>query len=654
MKTTQILTFALLLFSLTAYNQVNKAIKVENFSSKEDFEIAQNYYFQGNDYYDDGIEWYDKALENYKKVHELIQDNAELNYKMGVCYYYANDHFHALEHYNKAYQLDPKVDELLMYRIAEAFQFKLQFEEAIKHYQKFIDTVEGTDAPTWKDKATRKIEECENGKELIKNFVGGLVVNLKKVNSKYMDHSPLVSADDKTMFFTSRRPTSIPEDVDPQGRSYEDVYIATKDENGNWQDAVNIGDPINTRNHDATIGLSADGKTLYIYDGKHNNGDILISKLEGDKWTTPVALPDPINTKYQENAISFTPDNKWAYFVSNRPGGVGQKDIWRAESDGKGGFKNAKALSNTINTKFNEQAVFISSDGKTMYFSSEGHKTMGGFDIFKSALNASGEWDEPQNIGYPVNTAGDDVFFVTSSDGTRAYFSSQKLNSLGEQDVYMYVFAESDQDEEAENIVIRGNVKDEKTGKSLPAVLTFTDTKTNEVIKVKSDPQTGEFLASVPKGKNYALNITSNGYTMLSESINPNDNQNKNFVLNLDMNQNSECKPIELQNVWFGFDKIELLPESHGELNQLAEFLKGCDNYMVEIGGYASSDGDYKYNVKLSKRRAEAVAAYLYTKGVNQASVKTVGYGPENPIGNNKTKAGRLKNRRVEFKLINK
>ncbi len=650
MKTTISTVIAVILFNIASIAQTNVDFKAENFKSKEDFDKAIKYLYTGDDYYDDGVDWYDKALENYLKAEELNPNNAELNFKMGICYYYANNNFKSLEFYKKAYKLDSLVSNIILYRIGQGYQFRLQFKKAIGYYNHFKSDYNGKDKKLWLADADKRIQECNDGKDLIKNFVGGMVVNIQKVNSKYIDHSPVITADEKTLFFTSRRPTSDPKDVDEYGRSYEDIYVAHKNDKGIWGKAENIGPPINTKYHDATIAVSPDGKKLYIYVGRKNGGDIYMSEFKDTAWSVPVALPAPINTKYQETAISFSPDNKLVYFVSDRPNGVGEKDIWVADVTEKGKYKNPRVLSTKINTIYNERTVFIHPDGKTMYFSSEGHKTMGGFDIFKSTKDENGEWGEPVNIGYPVNTTGDDVGFVTSADNKRGYFSAIKLNSKGEQDIYMYVFPEKS--EENDFIVIRGTVRDDNSKKPIPASIVFTDTESGEKISIKTDPKTGEFLASVPKGKDYAVSVNSDGYVLYSESINPQSNSSKDFLLSMDMNSLGACKPIVLENIWFDFDKSKLRPKSFAELDELVKFINGCDQYNVEIDGYTCNAGDKTYNNLLSQRRAQSVVDYLISKGIDKQRLTAKGFGPENPIADNTTHAGRIKNRRVEFKLV--
>ncbi len=648
MKTILLALIIFILLSINSIAQVNVEFKKENFESKEDYDKALNYLFSGDDYFDDGIDKYSFALENYEKAAELNPNNALLNYKIGVCYYYANDNFKSLQFYNKAYQLDSLVNDIILYRIGQGYQFRLQFNKAVEYYNQFFSKYTGKEKKEWQEAAKKRIQECADGKDLIKNFVGGMVVNIKNVNSKYIDHSPLITNDEQTLFFTSRRPSADFVDVDEAGRAYENIYIAKKNEKGIWQEAINIGAPISSKNNNATIGLSPDGHKLYIYYGRKNNGDIYVSEFKDSAWSVPSALPAPINTKYQETAISFSPDGKLVYFVSNRPNGIGEKDIWVADITKDGKYENAKPLSATINTIYNERAVFVHPDGKTMYFSSEGHKTMGGFDIFKSTKDEKGEWGVPENIGYPINTAGDDVFFVPSLDNKRAYFSSLKLNSKGEQDIYMYVFPEL---AEKNLIVIKGTIRDESTKKIIPANIIFKN-EAGKKLEIKSDPETGEYSVSIPKNKNYELSVESLGYTTLEESINPHADETKDFLLSMKGEVLSNCKPIVLENIWFDFDKSNLKSASFNELDSLAAFLSTCTRYNVEIGGHTCTAGSKSYNYFLSKKRAQSVVDYLIKKGVDAKRLTSQGYGPDKPISDNSTRAGRIKNRRVEFKLI--
>ncbi len=729
-------TFLAIIYTFLAlgiFAQENVEFERKSFNSKDDYEKAVQYLIQGDEYFADDLEWYNLALQNYLKADSLNPNNAELKFKIGVCYYITHEAFKALNYYKKAYALDSNVSPFLYYRMGQGHQFRLQFDRAIKNYQKFAQVYNGDNKEEWIERNEKRIKECRDSKDLIRNPMGGLVLNIKRINSEYMDHSPVITEDEKTIFFTSRRPKS-EKDIDEYGRSYEDIYVAEKNDKGIWMEAKNIGTVVNTDNHDATIGVSFDGKTLYTYQGEHKGGDIFVAHKEGDTWTKPKPMPKPINSKYHEVAISFFPDGKTAYFVSDRPGGHGKKDIWETKLQADGSYSDPVPLSDVINTPYNERSVFIHKSGKIMYFSSEGHKTMGGYDIFRTEMDDEGNWMEPVNMGYPINTPGDDVTFVTSPDDKRGYFASLKLNSKGEYDIYTYIFPEKDA--ARNNILLKGTVLDENTNQPLPGKLIFTNDETGEEFEVYADEdgrystwlpkgvshsikvgykdypevydavtlnrdmtkdfylnknaivevpfkgrikdsdtkedltgkilltdiETGEtkeinvddakkgFTIYLPKDHTYSVQVLSDGYAMLSESITTSTNEEKIFWLS----KKSACEPIVLKNVWFDYDKDVLRPASYPELNHLANFLKDCGDYQVEISGHTCTMGTHEYNVDLSQRRANSVVKYLTEKGVDKDIVSAKGYAFDKPLASNDTELGRQKNRRTEFRLIQK
>jgi len=641
---------SILVFSLTSiFAQKNVEFEIQNFETKADYDTARYYYYSGDDYYEDGVEWYGLAIKDYLKANKLNPNNAILNYKIGTCYDNMNNSFLALKYYNKAYKLNPNVNPVVLYKIAQGYQYRLQLKKAESTYNQFISEYKKSDKKDWEDFVKKRIKECHTANKLLKNFVGGMVVNLKGVNSKFDDHSPLVTLDENTMYFTSRRLKGNHGNVDAQGQAFEDIYVARKSKNGVWQKPKNLGDIINTKNHDATIGLFPNEDRLYIYKGKLNKGDIWITKKTKEGWTEPEALPAPINSKYQETAISFSPNGKTVYFVTNRPNGVGKKDIWKAEVKEDGTFVNAHALDTTINTPEDERSVFLQQDGKTMYFSSKGHEGMGGFDIFRSTLDSNGKWGKPVNMGYPINTMDNDVCFITSKNGERGYFSSVKMNGLGGQDVYMYVFPEKE-DKTLANV--KGNITDAESLKPILAHIVVTDIKTKKVIAdVNTDSRSGAFKLKLPKNKDLNIAIHAENYAFLSQTINLKKDEQKNFSLTLNT-ENSICKAIVLENVWFDFDKANLKEISFAELNQLVDYLNKCNQYNVEIGGHTCDMGSKAYNDALSLRRAQSIVNYLIKKGVDKKRLVVKGYGFSKPLVPNTSKTNRIKNRRVEFKLI--
>lgn len=686
------------LFFLSS-NIVQSQVVTDADSKLENVEDPMVYIDKGDMYYSKGGEWLELALKEYLKVKDYVSDKAESNYKIAFCYFKTNNLFESQKYFNKAYRIDSNVTPDILYRMGQGAQFKLQFDEAIAYFNRFKQNYPEKNKIRWVEETAKRIVECETGQALLANFTEGLVVNTSSVNSPYVEHSPMISNDGNTLYFTSRRPTEDHKDKDEYGRYYENIFVSKKDENGIWQDAENIGNYINSNDNNATVGLSPDNHEIYIYYGRENGGDIYVSSFNDSVWSKPEALPEPINSRYQETAISFSPNKDKVYFVSDRPNGNGGKDIWVATLNEKGKYSEVKALSTNINTVYDERAVFIDSHGTTMYFSSEGHKTMGGFDIFKSTLDANGHWGAPENIGYPVNTPGDDVFYVTSADNKRAYFSSIKLNTNGEHDIYSHVFSEEDVEEDVEEdsddglvevkeeddlddhmdknkgdnsvrskeeltdsdhlvkeegldlLKMEGFVKDQSSKEPILAAFVFTNSKTGEAIRLQSDVN-GAYKTELLKNNDYNVVVIAEGYSSYETSINLQDNKGQDIFLTMKEEVAADCKPMVLENIQFDFGKAIIHENFYEELNQLAVFLENCSQYKIEINGYTCNMGPSEYNRSLSIRRAESILRYLSDKGIKKEQMKLTGYGEEGPIGDNDTFEGKIKNRRVEFKLV--
>ncbi|MGB4665343.1 MAG: OmpA family protein, partial [Bacteroidales bacterium] len=490
-------------------------------------------------------------------------------------------------------------------------------------------------------------------------------------------YAPVISADEAMLIFTSRRPTNIGGLRDPMtGKFFEDIYIAYLEEWGNWL-LTQPGAPLNGQYHDAAIGLSPDGQTLYLYKGD-NGGDIYVSYLKGRNWTIPEALPSPINTKYHESSASLGPDGRTLYFVSDRPGGIGGRDIWFSRKDNSGYWSSPINLSD-INTPYDEEGVFIHPDGKTLYFSSKGHNTMGGYDIFRTVYDGK-KWSKPVNLGYPINTPDDDLYFVLSASGVHAYISSSRKGTLGDQDIFMITYmiakpvmpssevnllawrAQPSQDLKFENLIgesspslilWKGKVMDE-VGTPLEAQIILTDNETGEQLAVfTSNSETGNFLVSLPSGKNYGVAVKKEGYLFHSENFNIPENApfkevNKDIILK----KIAVGVEVVLNNIFFDFNKATLRPESKTELQNIIEFLQQNPNISLEISGHTDNVGSYEYNLNLSEKRAQAVVDYLIQQGISSNRLVYKGYSYTKPIASNSTEEGRQLNRRVEFKII--
>ncbi|HVD97746.1 MAG TPA: OmpA family protein [Cytophagaceae bacterium] len=650
LKNGSITLLFLFLFSFTSFGQIKKLDRVAN-----------NYF---------KVEEFSSALPLYLQLDSLVSDNALYQYRIGICYYNSHYKNKALAYFEKAKSNgieDPEIDIYL----ARANHYGHRFDEAINYYIKFknrkIDTTaieeRADDTEDLKDihyaekHIDRYIQMCKTGKELMEDSLYLVIENIgPTINTIYPDYVPVVSADESVLIFTSRRnsTTGGKRDV-TDNHFYEDVYITHKDSITNqWKVPENMGSHINSNLHDACIGLSPDGQKLFIYrsnSAKNSSGDIYVSQLEGSKWSVPVLMDKKINSPGWEPSATISADEKNIYFTSDRAGGYGGTDIYMIKLIGDTVWSEPINMGPAINTEFNEDAPYIHPDNVTLFFSSKGHRNIGGYDIFTSVFDmATGTWSKPENAGYPINTGDDDIYFIWSADGTKGYFSSWRNNTFGEKDIYVIHRPEG----KTNLLVMKGKVFDSDTKKSLSASITIINKETGTIVgKFNSNSTNGKYVLTLPHGGNYSVNIETDGYLTHQEDVkvpkkNPFFEVRKDFYLD----------PLKVgailvfNNIFFDFDKATLRKESDTELQKIVAFLTQYQDLKVEISGYTDNKGNDKYNQKLSERRAETVVKYLIKNGINKELLVSKGYGKSKPIAPNETDEGRQLNRRTELKIL--
>ncbi len=472
---------------------------------------------------------YTAALPLYIAL-DSMKSNANLQFKIGFCYLNAATYKtksipyfeEAIKNIAKQYEEgeinEKKAPLATLYYLAKAYHLNYEFDKAIAMYERYKAEL-GTDPKMAEEVADidHDIETCNNGKELIKDPKKVIVTNLGEgVNTPYPDYSPVVSLDEQTLIFTSRRAGGYSDEKELNGQFFEDIYTA-EFSNDKWQKAKSIGNNINTAGHEATINLSADGLKLLIYRDHKGNGDLFLSEYKDKTWGVPEEIAAPINSSSWESHACFSADNRILYFVSNRPGGYGGRDIYKCLRLPNGDWGPAQNLGPVINTKYDEDGVFIHPDGKQIFFSSKGHKSMGGFDIFSSIIDdENGNWSDPVNIGYPVNTPDDDIFYVTTADGKRAFFSSDKAGGYGEKDIYMI----TSPDLEPRDITILVGKIINKSNEAINIKVALVNTKTNDTLQVlNGNPTTGKFGTNLPVGNSYKAIYTVNGKELLNEIL---------------------------------------------------------------------------------------------------------------------------------------
>jgi outer membrane protein OmpA-like peptidoglycan-associated protein len=451
----------------------------------------------------------------------------------------------------------------------------------------------------------------------------------------------------------TRQPAHI-DNPAPFGQLQEDFYISYYSDNS-WQKAFNAGPPLNTRQNEGAQTLSSGGNYMFFTACDRPRGlgscDIYFSVFNNGNWSEPSNLGNPVNSPSWESQPSISSDGKMLFFSSNRPGGMGGKDLWFSKFSFNNIWKDPVNLGKVINSIGDEMSPFIHFDGRTLYFASDGRAGMGGFDIYITRMNTDSSWTEPKNLGYPINTFNDEMGLVIESEGQRAYFSSIRDKSNGKDIFYFYLY---------ENVqpnpvsYMKGKVYDKETGKLLKAEYELINLSNGNVTLKNFTDETGNFLVCLPSGYNYGINVSKTGYLFYSENfmLEKEHTIMEPFIKRINLCPIKVGEKMQLSNVFYEVDSWDLKKESISELNNLANLLSENKALIMEIGGYTDSTGTDEYNLVLSEKRALSVVNYLIGKGISIKRLKYKGYGNTYPIGNNVTEEGRKLNRRTEAKII--
>jgi tetratricopeptide (TPR) repeat protein len=452
-----------------------------------------------------------------------------VNYRMGECYLDLKDWSLAAEYFQNAKNLNEKIVPELYYKLGVAYHRNNQLDKASEAFNIFLANSKKKDRKLYD--VNTMITQVDFAKQMISSPVNVEITNLgKNINSRGGDYSPSISADGKTLIFTSRRSDTKGGGVDKAGdyKYFEDIYISEWDSaKGDWGKALPIDGKLNTEGHDASLSISPDGSQIFIYrnDGKLYIGDIFVSKKRSNgSWGNPKDIEKPINSSYFESSASLSADGNKLYFVSEREGkkngAQGRGDIYVVEKITKSTWGEPKNLGPVINTAKDEISVFIHPDEKTLFFSSKGHLSMGGYDIFMSKLQDDGTWSKPENLGYPINTIDDDVHFVLSTDGKIGHYSTVRTDGLGERDIYKIDLSHYDllKGVQVNLSILKGKISSTNKEEAVQAVIEFKDNKGETVAKTIADDD-GNYFITLSGNLKYTLSITADGYENLTNEI---------------------------------------------------------------------------------------------------------------------------------------
>ncbi|MDQ6762102.1 MAG: OmpA family protein, partial [Bacteroidota bacterium] len=470
-------------------------------------------------------------------------------------------------------------------------------------------------------------------------------VNLgDSVNTTDLEYFPSLTIDGKKMIFTRRIKSN--EDF------YESDWV-----NGRWSKAYPLPGNINSTSfNEGAQNISQDGKWLIFTGCNFPEGlgscDLYISYLGKNGWSEPQNLGPNVNSEFWESTPSLSPDKRDLYFSSNVPGGFGGKDIWVCHRNDNGNWDEPLNLGAEINTAGDESTPFIHSDNQTLYFNSTGHP---GYsekpDLFVSRKLPDGKWSKPENLGYPINTIDDEGSMIVASDGKTAYYSSDRSDTKGGLDIYTFELRKDLRP--LKTLWVKGRVFDKKTSNGLPSTVELTDVNNRQLVSKLQTDEDGNYLVTLPVGKDYAFNVKRKGYLFYSENYNISDTYpDSTFQADIPLQPIEVNASIVLKNVFFDTKKSELKPESISELDNVVRLLNENPNLKIQISGYTDNVGKPEDNLKLSTGRAVAVVNYLLNKSVRNERLTFKGYGEKNPVADNSTEEGRALNRRTELKVI--
>ncbi|MEJ6615620.1 MAG: OmpA family protein [Crocinitomicaceae bacterium] len=621
--------------------------------------------------YRGGIEYLNQAIEKdpqFWEAHMMAGEFHEL----------LREYQPAINHFKKALAINPQQSSTgsTYFYLANLQQAVGDYEDAMKNIDIFVQFRNAN--PDLVSEANHIRANCDFALYQLKNPSTFNPINIGPgINTENPEYFPTITVDGKTILFTRRIKDGR---VDGPFKEQEDFFVSQLSNRGIWQTAVAMPNNVNTVNNEGAPTISADGRSLVFVAcpdatgkdyGENRTGkgscDLFYTKKLGSNWTNPVNLPGNANSFVWESQPSLSADGRTLYFIRrvsqrNQPM---NSDIFVSRIDDNGSWGTAQRLPDYINTPVEEESVLIHPDGKTLYFASRGHVGMGGSDLYVCRMDKNGNWGEPQNLGYPINTQFEENSLMVSPDGEIAFFASDREGGYGDLDIYYFEMPEKLRP--TKTLYFEGVVYDVVTKRPIPGKFQLIDLETGkEVIYSEADKLTGEFMVSLPISKQYALNVTYPGYAFFSKNFDMN-NPDNNEAIHMDVPMvpiGGSDQSIILANVFFDLSKSTLRNESFVELDKLVSFLNENQKVHIEIGGHTDSRGDSKSNRILSNDRAKAVYDYAIQKGIAKERLSFMGYGSAKPVFTDeqieklatekeKEKAHQS-NRRTEYKITTK
>ena len=577
----------------------------------------------------------------------------------------------AFNYYQKVTETCPAFDYYYSYFFLGKYHYqRKENKEAQKYLTNFINNNE---------RSTSELIEAENMlnkiqayNDLISNPVPFNPEPLKGVSTRSDEYLPLISPDGLFLFFVNRFEEYDKYTTYQKQKEVFSISRKLSDSDGYqvYSEGESMPEPFNQGMNQGAAAITIDNNHIYMTicmmtstdNGAYKNCDIYSSDYEDGYWTEFRNLgPNVNNENTWESQPSISADGKTLYFASIRNGNIGfdyyhqTADIYMSQLDDDGNWEKAINLGKTINTPGDDKSPFLHSDSKTLYFASNGHGGVGGYDIFHSKKSDSLQWTEPKNIGYPINTKKDELGFIVSTDGKKAFFSSNSLHGVGGWDIYSFDLYKEARPEKV--MFIKGQLNDDVGNEITDATIEVRDAKTNRLTYGMVDKMTGKYAVAVSyeEDEEFIMVVRKSGYAFTSRYLKPDFEDDVELFDSLDI----EVDPIEvgitvkLHNILFETNSAEFDNASRVVLNNFINFLNDNLNVEIAIQGHTDNIGSASANLDLSNRRTSAVRRYLIDHGISADRMSSKGFGETVPVDTNETKEGRALNRRTEFVIIN-
>ncbi len=601
------------------------------------YESAYDLAMQGD--YNKSIEKIDEAIKAEPKFIEAYLSRAGIRAELKQYQLSVND-------FEQAFSLDSIFSETYLLPYSISLASIGSFEKALYAVNRFL-TISSLNKQSISAGEYRKSEyefAVKYAKEHPDSSYHFSPLNLGPgINTINHEYFPSLTIDGKKMIITRRV------------NNDEDFYVSEW-KNGYWDTAHPVKGKLNTNLNEGAQTISQDGRWLIFTGCNYPEGlgscDLYISYLKKNgEWTEAENMGAVINSEQWESTPSLSPDKKDLYFTSNRAGGYGGKDIWVSHRGSDGKWSTPENLGAKINTYGDETCPFIHADNITLYFNSDGHMGYGMSDLFLTRKNEEGKWILPVNLGYPINTTDDEGSLIVSSDGKTAYFASDKGSAENKIDIYSFQLRN---DISANRTLwINGHVTDAKSKAGLPSNIILAETtQRNKKTTVQTD-EDGNFLITLPVGKDYSLEVNRKGYLFYSDHFTIDKNPSDSFFdLQVPLQAIAPGAAIVLKNIFFDSKSATLKNESEEELNLLAGLLKENPSLIIQISGHTDNVGKKEDNQLLSLNRAKAVVSYLTAKDIEPKRLIAKGFGDTRPIAENETEKGKSLNRRTEINVV--